>query len=442
MVRKAAWLLSGALIGIVGAVAVVRPGLWDDLASAASAADSYQQLNLFSQVFEVVRADYVDVPDETKMTTGAINAMLTSLDPHSNYLDPKAFTDLQAQTSGTFGGIGIDVTQEDGVLTVISAIDGTPAAQAGLLTNDKIVAIDGTDATGLTLDDEVAKMRGAVNTPLTLTISRAGVDKPFDVKMVRAEIKVDSVTGSAKGDIGYLRITSFTEQTFDGLQTNIGKITQQVGADKLKGWIVDLRNNPGGLLDQAVQVSDAFLDQGQIVSTRGRDPNNNQTYSAKMGDLTNGKPVIVLVNGGTASAAEIVSGALQDNGRATILGTQSFGKGSVQTIIPLGANGALRLTTALYYTPSGRSIQAQGITPDIGVEEQLPPDLAAQVAAARVAESTLKGHLANSGGGNEQNGSLAYVPPDPKDDQQLNAAIAMLDGLSRPAAGQTGAAAN
>ena len=276
-------------------------------------------------------------------------------------------------------------------------------------------------------------MRGAVNTPITLTISRDGVDKPFDVKMVRAVITVDAVTGSTKGDNSYIRITSFSEQTYDGLKTNIDKVTQQIGADNIKGWIVDLRNNPGGLLDQAVQVSDAFLEKGQIVSTRGRNPDQGQVYSAKAGDLTNGKPVIVLINGGTASAAEIVSGALQDNARATILGTQSFGKGSVQTILPLGANGALRLTTALYYTPSGRSIQALGITPDLKVEEQLPPNLAAQVAAAQQAESNLKGHLANptDGSAPQQAGSLAYVAPDAKDaDQQLNAAIGLLDGLN------------
>jgi carboxyl-terminal processing protease len=432
MIRKATLLISGALLGAIGAVAVTQPQIFTGGAANAAASDTYKDLNLFGDVFERVKADYVEVPDDTMLVQAAINGMLASLDPHSSYLSPKDFQAMQVQTSGQFGGLGIEVTMDqNGLIKVISPIDGTPAAAAGILTNDQITAIDGTDVSGLTLDQAVDKMRGGINTPITLTIARQGVDKPFDVKMVRAEIKIDAVNGAAKGDIGYIRITSFSEQTFDGLKKNIDTLTQQIGTDKLKGWIIDLRNNPGGLLDQAVQVSDAFLNSGEIVSTRGRNPDQGQRYDAKSGDLTNGKPVIVLVNGGTASASEIVSGALQDHARATILGTQSFGKGSVQTIIPLGANGALRLTTARYYTPSGRSIQAQGITPDIKVDEPLPPDLAAQVQAAQQAESNLKGHLANPTDGTtpESAGSLAYVPPDPKDDLQLNQAIALLDGV-------------
>jgi carboxyl-terminal processing protease len=432
MIRKATLLLSGALLGAIGVVAVTQPQVFTGGAANAAASDTYKELNLFGDVFERVKSDYVEVPDDTMLVQAAINGMLTSLDPHSSYLSPKDFQDMQVQTSGQFGGLGIEVTMDqNGLIKVISPIDGTPAATAGILTNDVITGINGMDVSGLTLDQAVSAMRGGINTPITLTIARDGVAMPFDVKMVRAEIKIDAVNGSAMGDIGYVRISSFSEQTFTGLQSSIDKITQQIGADKIKGWVVDLRNNPGGLLDQAVQVSDAFLNAGEVVSTRGRTPAQGQRYDAKAGDLTNGKPVIVLINGGTASASEIVSGALQDHARATILGTQSFGKGSVQTIIPLGANGALRLTTARYYTPSGRSIQAQGITPDIKVDETLPANLAAQVAAAQQAESNLKGHLANptNGSAPEQAGSLAYVNPDPKNDQQLIAAVGLLDGV-------------
>jgi carboxyl-terminal processing protease len=432
MIRKATLLLSGAMLGAIAAVVVTEPQIFTGSAAVAAASDTYKELNLFGDVFERVKADYVEVPDDTMLVQSAINGMLASLDPHSSYLSPKDFQDMQVQTSGQFGGLGIEVTMDTmGLIKVISPIDGTPAATAGILSNDVITGIDGTDVSGLTLDQAVGKMRGGINTPITLTIMRDGVSKPFDVKMVRAEIKIDAVKGQAKGDLGYVRITSFSEQTYDGLKASIDKITQQIGADKLKGWIIDLRNNPGGLLDQAVQVSDAFLDSGEVVSTRGRNPDQGQRYDAKTGDLTSGKPVIVLINGGTASASEIVSGALQDHARATILGTQSFGKGSVQTIIPLGANGALRLTTARYYTPSGRSIQAQGITPDIKVVDDLPPDLAAQFGTATQGEASLKGHLANPTDGKapEVSGSLAYVPPDPKDDKQLNQAIALLDGL-------------
>jgi carboxyl-terminal processing protease len=282
--------------------------------------------------------------------------------------------------------------------------------------------------TGLTLDQAVEKMRGGINTPITLTIARQGLDKPFDVKLVRAEIKIQAVRSEAKGDIGYVRITSFSEQTYEGLKSAVDKITTQVGADKLKGWVIDLRNNPGGLLEQSVQVSDAFLEKGEVVSTRGRRPGQGERRDATAGDIAKGKPVIVLINGGSASASEIVAGALQDHARATVVGTQSFGKGSVQTIIPLGANGALRLTTARYYTPSGKSIQAQGITPDIKVIQELPPDLAARFGDRTQGEASLRGHLTNDPA-TEQAGSLAYVPPDPKDDKQLNYALDLLHGL-------------
>ena len=284
---------------------------------------------------------------------------------------------------------------EDGVIKVVSPIDDTPAAKAGILANDLIIALDGESVQGMTLNQAVDKMRGAINTPITLTIERKGVDKPFDVKLVRAEITIQSVRSREEGQVGYIRITSFSEQTFDGLKAAIDKITADIGADKVQGYVIDLRNNPGGLLDQAIAVSDAFLDRGEIVSTRGRHADETQRFNAHSGDLADGKPVIVLINGGSASASEIVAGALQDHRRATIIGTRSFGKGSVQTIIPLGANGALRLTTARYYTPSGRSIQAKGIEPDIEVIQELPPDLAAQVSGEPRGEASLKGHLAN-----------------------------------------------
>jgi carboxyl-terminal processing protease len=437
MFGKATLLLSGAFLGVIGAVALSEPHAFGVATANAAASDTYQLLNLFGDVFERVRTDYVETPDETMLIESAINGMLSSLDPHSSYLSPKDFQAMQVDTSGKFGGLGIEVTQDNGVLKVISAIDGTPAAMAGILTNDKIVAVDGMDTSGLTLDQEVAKMRGEINTPIILTIARDGVDKPFDVKLVRAEIKVQAVRAEAKDDVGYLRITSFSEQTYDGLKSAVDKLTTQIGADKVKGWIVDLRNNPGGLLDQSVQVSDAFLDRGEIVSTRGRLPEQAQRYDAnvKTNDLINGKPLIVLMNGGSASASEITAGALQDHARATVVGTQSFGKGSVQTIIPLGANGALRLTTARYYTPSGKSIQAQGITPDIKVIQDLPPDLAARFGNLPTqGEASLKGHLTNDATPAEQTGSLAYVPPDPKDDKQLNYALDLLHGLQASAA--------
>ncbi len=272
------------------------------------------------------------------------------------------------QTSGKFGGLGIEVTMEDGIIKVISPIDDTPASKAGILANDQIIAIDGETVQGLTLNEAVDKMRGLVDTPITLTIQRPDVEKPFDVKLVRAEITIQAVRSRAEGDVGYIRISSFSEQTFDGLKAAIEKLKAEIGADKIKGYIIDLRNNPGGLLDQSIAVSDAFLDRGEVVSTRGRRADETQRFNAHSGDLTDGKPVIMLINGGSASASEIVAGALQDHRRATIIGTRSFGKGSVQTIIPLGGNGALRLTTARYYTPSGRSIQAQGIEPDIEVD--------------------------------------------------------------------------
>jgi carboxyl-terminal processing protease len=435
MIRKATLLLAGASLGAIVAVTVTQTRFLSGSEAIAAAADTYRGLNLFGDVFERIRADYVESPDDTLLIESAINGMLTGLDPHSSYLSAKNFQDMQVQTSGKFGGLGIEVTMENGVVKVVSPIDDTPAARAGILAGDNITALDGELVEGLSLNQAVDKMRGAINTPITLTIVREGTEKPFDVKLVREEIVVQSVRSRQEGNVAYIRITTFNEQTFDGLKGAVDKLSKDIGPDKVKGFVIDLRNDPGGLLDQAIAVSDAFLDQGEIVSTRGRHADETQRYNAHSGDLTSGKPVIVLINGGSASASEIVAGALQDHRRATILGTRSFGKGSVQTIIPLGANGALRLTTARYFTPSGKSIQAKGILPDIEVIQELPPELAADVPAEPRGEASLKGHLkAGEETEKEESGSLAYVPPDPKDDKQLKSALDLLNGLQSNAA--------
>jgi carboxyl-terminal processing protease len=332
---------------------------------------------------------------------------------------------MQVQTKGEFGGLGIEVTMEDGIVKVVTPIDDTPATKAGIRAGDLITAIDGTDVKGLTLNEAVDKMRGPINSSITLSVVR-GTDKPFDVKIVRDVIKMQSVRYEVKEDVGYIRISQFTAQTFDGLKTAIDKIDAAIPADKLKGYVLDLRNDPGGLLDQAIAVSDAFLDKGEIVSTRGRHDSDTRRYAAKAGELVGDKPVIVLINGGSASASEIVAGALQDHRRATILGTRSFGKGSVQTIIPLGQDkGALRLTTARYYTPSGKSIQAKGIIPDIEVLQDVPDELKSRTDTR--GEASLRGHL--KADGDEQTGSQSYVPQDAKDDKALKAAADLLHGL-------------
>src|SRR5271157_3705741 len=353
--------------------------------------------------------------------------MLAGLDPHSSYMDPSSFRDIQVQTRGEFGGLGIEVTMEDGLVKVVAPIDETPAAKAGVMANDIITHLDDEAVQGLTLNQAVDKMRGPVNTKIKLRIMRKGSDKPIDVTIVRDVIRVKSVRSHSEGDdVGYIRITQFNEQTTDGLKKSINDLNSQLGADKIKGYVVDLRNNPGGLLDQAISVSDTFLDKGEIVSTRGRNAEETQRFNARPGDMAKTKPVIILINGGSASASEIVAGALQDHKRATLVGTRSFGKGSVQTIIPLGAgNGALRLTTARYFTPSGRSIQAKGITPDIEVLQDVPADLKGK--DDNLGEASLKGHLKN--GTEETSGSQAYVPPDEKDDKQLLAAVDFLHGV-------------
>ena len=396
----------------------------------------YRQLDLFGDVFERVRSDYVEKPDDTMLVESAINGMLSALDPHSSYMSAKNYRDMQVQTRGEFGGLGIEVTMENGVIKVVSPIDETPAAKAGVLANDLITHLDNDLISGLTLEQAVEKMRGPVNTPITLTVIRKGKEEPFDIKIVRDVIRINAVKGRAEGsDVAYVKVSTFNEQTHTNLVKTLDQIKKDLGSN-LKGYIVDLRNNPGGLLDQAISVSDDFLERGAIVLTKGRNNEETQRAQARAGEIADGKPVIVLINGGSASASEIVAGALQDHKRATIIGTRSFGKGSVQTIIPLGGNGAIRLTTARYYTPSNRSIQAKGIDPDIVVEEELPEDMKAKAAAEKPrGEASLPGHLKNPDGvkdgetaKKEESGSSAYVPKEPEKDTQLQYALSMLRG--------------
>ena len=428
MMRKTFLVLLGAAAGAALTLFAVQPRIIyaGMSANAAGSADTYRQLNLFGDVFERVRTDYVEKPDDSKLVESAINGMLAGLDPHSSYMDAKSFRDMQVQTRGEFGGLGIEVTMEDGLIKVVAPIDETPAAKAGVMANDIITHLDDEAVQGLTLNQAVEKMRGPVNTKIKLTIMRKGQDKPIEVSITRDIIRVRSVRSRTEGDdVGYIRLTQFNEQTTEGLKKAIADLAAQIAADKLKGYVVDLRNNPGGLLDQAISVSDAFLEKGEIVSTRGRNAEETQRFNARAGDLTKGKPVIVLINGGSASASEIVAGALQDHKRATLIGTRSFGKGSVQTIIPLGAgNGALRLTTARYFTPSGNSIQAKGISPDIEVLQDVPEELKARTDTK--GEASLRGHL--KADGDEQTGSQSYIPPDPKDDKALKMAVDLLRG--------------
>ncbi|CAN7526571.1 carboxyl-terminal processing protease [Rhizobium tibeticum] len=422
MIRRASLVLVGALMGATAMSVIYSAGV----PAEAAGASTYKELSVFGDVFERVRAQYVTPPAEDKLIENAINGMLSSLDPHSSYMNAKDAADMQTQTKGEFGGLGIEVTMEDELVKVITPIDDTPAAKAGVLAGDYISEIDGQSVRGLKLEDAVEKMRGPVNTPIKLTLIRKGADKPIQLTIVRDVVAVQAVKSRVEDDVGYLRVISFTEKTYPDLEKAIEKIKKTVPADKLKGYVLDLRLNPGGLLDQAIQVSDALLQRGEVVSTRGRNADETRRFNAGPGDLTDGKPVIVLINGGSASASEIVAGALQDLRRATVLGTRSFGKGSVQTIIPLGENGALRLTTALYYTPSGRSIQGTGITPDIKVEEPLPDDLKGKMVTE--GESSLRGHIKGKSETDEGSGSVAYVPPDPKDDVQLNYALDLLRG--------------
>jgi carboxyl-terminal processing protease len=429
--RKNFLFLLGSLTGMGLTLLITGPQSEHWIArakAAASAADTYSQLNLFGEVFERVRADYVEKPDDSSLVEGAINGMVTSLDPHSRYMNDKAWHEMQETTSGEFGGLGIEVTMEDGLVKVVAPIDDTPAAKAGIMSGDLITQIDDEAVQGLSLEQAVNKMKGAVNTKTHLKIVRKGKDAPLDVTLTREIIRVRPVRFHTEGgDIGYIRITSFNEQTTDGLHKAVADINKEIPPDKLAGYVVDLRNNPGGLLDQAVSVASTFMPRGEVVSTRGRNPEETQRFTAHGGDLTKGKPLVVLVNGGSASASEIVAGALHDHKRATLIGTRSFGKGSVQTIIPLGAgNGALALTTARYFTPSGRSIQAQGITPDIEILQSVPDELKGRTDIR--GEASMRGHLSAEGA--EQTGSQSYVPPDEKDDKALHAAYNLLRGIT------------
>jgi carboxyl-terminal processing protease len=427
MMRRTSLSLLSAAAGAALTLITIQPRLVFDGSSAqAAAGDAYRQLSLLGAVFERVRADYVDPPDDNKLVESAIFGMLVGLDPHSSYMDAKTLQDMRLQTSGRFGGLGIEVSMDKGLVKVVAPIDDTPAAKAGVMANDIITHLDGEPVLGFTLDQAVDKMRGPVNTSIKLRIVRNDADKPIEIWITRDIIRVRSVRASLQGeDVAYVRITQFNEQTTDNVRRAIGELTAQAG-DKLKGFIIDLRNNPGGLLDQAITVSESFMGRGEIVSTRGRNADASQRFLARGSDMTKAKPLIVLINGGSASASEIVAGAWQDHRRATIIGSRSFGKGSVQTIIPLGpGNGALRLTTARYFTPSGRSIQAKGITPDIEVLQEVPEELKAR--ASTRGESSLLGHL--KGDGQEETGSQSYVPLDPRNDKALNVALDLMRGI-------------
>jgi len=403
-----------------------------------NSSDTYQLLNLFGDVLERVRADYVEEPTDEQLIESAITGMLSSLDPHSSYLNPKSFREMQVQTRGEFGGLGIEVTMENGLVKVVTPIDETPASQAGIQPGDIVTHLDGEPVLGLTLDEAVKRMRGKVGTDIKLTLRREGRD-PFDVTLTRAVIKIQSVRSHLEGKIGYVRVTQFNEQAKAGIEKAVAKFREEVG-NQLQGLVLDLRNNPGGLLDQAIGVSDLFLDKGEIVSTRSRRPEDTQRYNARPGDIINGLPMIVLINSGSASASEIVAGALQDHERALLLGTKSFGKGSVQTIIPLAGNrGAMKLTTARYYTPSGRSIQQVGIVPDIEVKQA---HVEAIAAPTRPREADLRGALQNSDNPPAADDAAKATADQPPEDYQLARALDLLRGIvlfaerAKPAAAQ------
>ena len=462
--RPRALRTAGLILATVSSIALLaapaRAQDDDDHAANAhvkvgDASDTYKELNLFGDVFERVRAQYVDQVDDKKLIENAINGMLSSLDPHSSYMNADEFTEMQVQTKGEFGGLGIEVTMENGLIRVVSPIDDTPAFKGGVQAGDYITHLDDQPIIGMTLSDAVDKMRGKVGTPIKLTIRREGNPDPVKITLNRDVIRIQSVKHQVlNNNVGYIRITTFNENTASGLDKAIKDVKDKTG-NKLTGYILDLRNNPGGLLDQAIAVSDDFLDSGEIVSTRGRHAEDTKRDNATSGDMAAGLPIVVLINGGSASASEIVSGALQDHRRAVLLGTQSFGKGSVQTVIPLPGNGAMRLTTARYYTPSGRSIQAKGITPDIIVE----PSKVETIASERLHESDLPHALENPDTPKDKNAvkvttdkdkTTVEIPDkdakpddksnferlknldkiDPKTDYQLARAIDLLQGLS------------
>jgi carboxyl-terminal processing protease len=421
--KRLIYVCLGIAIGFTAAM-----GFLPAAHGAGGDAGVYRQLDLFSEAFETVRAKYVRPVEDSELIDAAIEGMVSGLDPHSSYLTAKELSDFQVQATGEFGGVGIEVSMEDGLVKVISPIDDTPAAKAGIKAGDYIAAVNGASVQGMPLDDALEKMRGPAGSPVTLTILRTGEKKPFDVTLMRAVIRVERVKWHAENDVGYIRLTGFNEQTDVDLKKAVHELKKQIGS-KLKGYVLDLRNNPGGLFDQAIAVSDDLLDAGEIVSTRGRLPEETKRYNAEKGDVAGGKPLIVLINGGSASSSEIVAGALQDHKRATLIGMKSFGKGSVQSVIPLSQNGgAIKLTTARYYTPSGRSIQAEGIVPNIAVAEG---DEAGLTKLERPSEADLPGHLSNDAAAAKKTTTVILPAPGKKyDDFQLQFALDKLRGKS------------
>ena len=435
---------AGTLLGAIATTQVAAPLLAQQ---SEQRANVYEQLDLFGDIFERIRTQYVEQVDDSDLIEAAINGMLTSLDPHSSYLSPEDATEMRVQTRGEFGGLGIEVTQEEGFVRVVSPIDDTPAHSAGIEAGDFITHVDGESILGLTLDQAVDLMRGPVGSEIIVTIVREGVDEPFDLSIIRDTIKPTVVRTSKRGNAVVLRVTTFNDQTYPNLETGIAERIEELnGIENVEGFVLDLRNNPGGLLTQAIKVSDAFLNAGEIVSTRGRNPQEGERYNATEGDLAQGKPIVVLINGGSASASEIVAGALQDHRRAIVIGTKSFGKGSVQTVVPLRGNGAMRLTTARYYTPSGRSIQALGVSPDIVVER--PPerpgseDVSEESRPTR-SEADLRGSLDNDSLTEDEQRQIEEerlaaeeAAQLRKEDYQLAYAIDILHGLTALAAAQ------
>ena len=429
----------GLSLGVMTALQFAAPVLAQ---SSNERSSVYEQLDLFGDIFERIRSQYVEEVDEAELIEAAINGMLTSLDPHSSYLSPKAAADMRVQTRGEFGGLGIEVTQQDGFVKVVSPIDGTPADAAGIEAGDFITHVDGETVLGLTLNQAVEMMRGPVGSEIIITVVREGEDEPFDVSIIRDTIKLTAVRSRVEGSSVVLRITTFNDQTYPNLSDGIAKQVEELGGiDNVNGFVLDLRNNPGGLLSQAIRVSDAFLEKGEIVSTRGRDPQDGDRYNASPDDLAEGKPIVVLINGGSASASEIVAGALQDHRRAVVVGTRSFGKGSVQTVMPLGGDGAIRLTTARYYTPSGRSIQALGVSPDIIVEQPRREDNEEtedeEGTNQRRSEADLRGSLLNDSLSEEEIEQIEADQAEAEmaaklrnDDFQLSYAIDLLKGMT------------
>ena len=431
--------LGGTLAGALIATQVVGPLIAQEATKSSSV---YEQLDLFGDIFERIRGQYVEEVDSEKLIEAAINGMLTSLDPHSSYLSAKDFDDMQVQTRGEFGGLGIEVTQEEGFVKVVSPMDDTPADAAGIQAGDFITHVDTESVLGLTLDEAVELMRGPIGSEIIITVVREGTPEPFDVSIIRDTIKLTAVRARTVGNTVVLRVTTFNDQTYSGLETELKKQVEALGGmEKVDGFVLDLRNNPGGLLNQAILVSDAFLDKGEIVSTRGRAAEDGERFNAEMGDLTDGKAMVVLINGGSASASEIVAGALQDHRRAIVVGTKSFGKGSVQTLVPLRGDGAMRLTTARYYTPSGRSIQALGVAPDIVVNqpkvEPVDPDAPVVEEPKQRSEADLRGIISNDSMTEEERQLLEEERTKAEEsaklrdeDYQLAYAVDILKGLS------------